>query len=32
MYGELCTIKGYYAEPCMLNQLKVAVSMASKMK
>lgn len=32
MYGELRTIKGYYVEPCMLNQLKVAVSMASKMK
>jgi hypothetical protein len=32
MYGELRTIKGYYVEPCMLNQLKVAVSMAAKMK
>jgi len=32
MYGELRTLKGYYVEPCMLNQLKVAVSMASKMK
>jgi hypothetical protein len=32
MYGELRTTKGYYVEPCMLNQLKVAVSMASKMK
>jgi len=32
MYGELRTMKGYYVEPCMLNQLKVAVSMASKMK
>ena len=32
MYGELRTMKGYYVEQCMLNQLKVAVSMASKMK
>jgi len=32
MYGELRSMKGYYVEPCMLNQLKVAVSMASKMK
>lgn len=32
MYGELRTMKGYYVEPCMLNQLKVAVSMAAKMK
>ncbi|MHC1680993.1 MAG: helix-hairpin-helix domain-containing protein [Methanomassiliicoccales archaeon] len=32
MYGELRTMKGYYVEPCMLNQLKVAVSMAPKMK
>ena len=32
MYGELRTMKGYYVEPCILNQLKVAVSMASKMK
>lgn len=32
MYGELRTMKGFYVEPCMLNQLKVAVSMAAKMK
>lgn len=32
MYGDLRTMKGYYVEPCMLNQLKVAVSMAAKMK
>ena len=32
MYGELRTMKGYYVEPCILNQLKVAVSMAAKMK
>lgn len=32
MYGELRTMKGSYVEPCMLNQLKVAVSMAAKMK
>lgn len=32
MYGELRSMKGYYVEPCMLNQLKVAVSMAAKMK
>lgn len=32
MYGELRTMKGYYVEPCMLNQFKVAVSMAAKMK
>ena len=32
MYGELRTMKGFYAEPCILNQLKVAVSMAAKMK
>ncbi|NLX47183.1 MAG: pathogenicity locus [Euryarchaeota archaeon] len=32
MYGELRNIKGFYAEPCMLNQLKLAVSMAAKMK
>lgn len=32
MYAELRTMKGYYVEPCMLNQLKVAVSMASKVK
>jgi hypothetical protein len=32
MYGELRVMKGYYVEQCMLNQLKVAVSMASKMK
>ena len=32
MYGELRTMKGYYVEPWILNQLKVAVSMAAKMK
>ncbi len=32
MYGDLRTMKGYYVEPCMLNQLKVAVSMAAKIK
>jgi len=32
MYGELRSMKGSYVEPCMLNQLKVAVSMAPKMK
>lgn len=32
MYGELRTMKGFYVEPCMLNQLKVAVSMAAKMR
>ncbi len=32
MYGELRTMKDYYVEQCMLNQLKVAVSMAAKMK
>ncbi|MDD1771398.1 MAG: helix-hairpin-helix domain-containing protein [Methanomassiliicoccales archaeon] len=32
MYGELRSMKGYYVEPCMLNQLKVAVSMAAKMR
>lgn len=32
MYGELRAMKDYYVEPCMLNQLKVAVSMAAKMK
>ncbi len=32
MYGELRTMKGFYVEPCMLNQLKVAVSIAAKMK
>jgi len=32
MYGELRSMKGDYVEPCMLNQLKVAVSMAAKMR
>lgn len=32
MYGELRTMKGYYVEQCMLNKLKIAVSMAAKMK
>ncbi|HEY3421299.1 MAG TPA: helix-hairpin-helix domain-containing protein [Methanomassiliicoccales archaeon] len=30
MYEELRSMKGSYAEPCMLNSLKIAVKTASK--
>ncbi len=30
MYEELRSMKGSYAEPCMLNSLKIAVKVASK--
>jgi Pathogenicity locus len=30
MYEELRSMKGSYAEPCMLNSLKIAVRSASK--
>jgi nucleotidyltransferase/DNA polymerase involved in DNA repair len=30
MYQELRSMKGSYAEPCMLNSLKIAVKAASK--
>jgi nucleotidyltransferase/DNA polymerase involved in DNA repair len=30
MYEELRSMKGSYAEPCMLNSLKIAVKAASK--
>jgi hypothetical protein len=30
MYDELRSMKGSYAEPCMLNSLKIAVKAASK--
>jgi predicted flap endonuclease-1-like 5' DNA nuclease len=32
MYEELRNMKGYYAEPCMLNSLKIATKFASSKK